>query len=208
MLYHDMLTVLAVKSMGYITLSMNEKKRIITDAELVLSKADLLYSAEEVDAAFARLAEEMTIHLSDKDPLVLCVMLGGIVPTGILLPQLSFPLQLDYVHATRYHSNPSGGQLHWVKKPGKHLVDRTILLVDDILDEGITLSAIKDDCLQAGAKAVYTAVLIDKILAREKCLPRADFTGLTVPDRYIFGYGMDYLEYHRNCPGIYALRES
>ena len=187
---------------------MNKRGKCISDAKHALAGADLLYSSDEIDNAFTRLAEEITQILSDTDPLILCVMIGGIVPTGILLPQLHFPLQLDYVHATRYHSNTSGGQLHWVKKPDKPLQDRNILLIDDILDEGITLSAIRDYCQQSGASSVFTAVLIDKFLEREKCLPKADFTGLVVPDRYIFGYGMDYLEYHRNCRGIYALQES
>jgi hypoxanthine phosphoribosyltransferase len=182
-------------------------KTTVTDAEQVLSEADLLHSAEEVDAAFSKLANEISDILSDKDPLILCVMVGGIIPTGILLPKLSFPLQLDYVHATRYRGNTSGGQLQWIRKPEQNLKDRTILIIDDILDKGLTLSAIKDDCLQAGATAAYTAVLIDKIMEEEKCLPKADFSGLTVPDRYIFGYGMDYHEYHRNCPGIYALQK-
>ena len=189
-------------------MSMDNSGRCVTEAELALSGADLLYSSNEIDDAFTRLAEEITQVLSEADPLILCVMIGGIVPTGILLPKLHFPLQLDYIHVTRYHSNTTGGQLHWIKKPDKPLQDRDILLIDDILDEGITLSAIKDYCQMAGARTVHTAVLIDKILEREKCLPKADFTGLSVPDRYIFGYGMDYLEYHRNCPGIYALPES
>jgi len=187
---------------------MSENNNIIKHAEQMLIEADLLYTTDEVDTAFARLASEISEKLSGTNPLILSVMIGGIVPTGILLPLLSFPLQLDYVHATRYHSGTSGGQLHWIKKPEKILKDRTILLIDDILDEGLTLSAIIDDCLQAGSNNIYTAVLIDKIINRKKQLPNADFTGLTVPDRYIFGYGMDYHEYHRNCAGIYALNES
>ena len=187
---------------------MSENNKTIKHAEQALVEADLLYTAEEVDTAFARLASEISEILSDTNPLILSVMIGGIVPTGILLPHLSFPLQLDYIHASRYHSGTSGGQLHWIKKPEKELKDRTILLIDDILDEGLTLSAIIDYCLQAGSKNIYTAILINKIIERKKYLPNADFTGLTVPDRYIFGYGMDYHEYHRNCAGIYALHES
>jgi hypoxanthine phosphoribosyltransferase len=187
---------------------MSDSNKIINHARQTLLEADLLFTADEVDTAFARLACEISEKLSSTNPLILSVMIGGIVPTGRLLPHLSFPLQLDYIHATRYRSGTSGGKLHWIKKPEKKLNGRTILLIDDILDEGYTLSAIIDDCLAAGSNKIYTAVLIDKIIEREKRLPNADFTGLTVPDRYIFGCGMDYREYHRNCAGIYALNES
>ncbi|MEM7026862.1 MAG: phosphoribosyltransferase family protein, partial [Pseudomonadota bacterium] len=91
-------------------------------------------------------------------------------------------------------------------KPGKSLKEQTVLLIDDILDEGITLAAITEYCKKQGAKKVYTAVLADKQLNKERCINKADFTGVEVPDRYVFGYGMDYEEYHRNINGIYALK--
>ena len=101
-----------------------------------------------------------------------------------------------------------GSKLTWLKKPDKSLLDRTILLVDDILDEGITLSEIIKYCYSHGAKNVFTAVLVEKILDHKILKQNIDFVGLTVPDVYVFGYGMDYCEYHRNMAGIYAVRKS
>jgi len=172
----------------------------------IQAEADLLYSSEEVEAAIKKMAGEITVELKDKNPLVLCLMIGGVITTGKLLPLLNFPLQLEYVHATRYQGETSGGILHWIRKPTISLQDRHVLIVDDILDEGTTLAAMIEECERHQAKTIQTAVLADKQLNRERNFKKADFTGLTVPNRYVFGYGMDYKEYLRNAPGIYAVK--
>lgn len=181
----------------------NNKK----EAELVLSEADILYSAAEVDAAIEKMAKEITAELCDKNPIVLCLMVGAVIPVGKLLPLLHFPLQLEYVHATRYRGDTRGGELHWIRKPEIDMKNRNMLIVDDILDEGITLKTIRDICQSAGAQNIYTAVLVEKLIEKQREIPGADFTGLTVPDRYVFGCGMDYKNYLRNCPGIYAVKD-
>ena len=175
------------------------------EAQTALEKADLLFNAEEIENAITKMATSITARLSNHNPLLLPIMNGGLVVGGKLIPQLNFPLQIDYLHATRYRGETSGSELHWLKKPVQTLKDRVVLLIDDILDEGITLSAIIDYCHEAGAKEVLTAVLAEKILEQDKPIQHADFTGLTVPNRYVFGYGMDYYEYHRNLAGIYAV---
>lgn len=170
----------------------------------VLRQADCLYTHVEVEQALDALAAAVTNRLADAHPLVVCVMNGGVVPFGKLLPKLSFPLQTDYVHATRYGRGLTGGDLHWTAGPRVPLRGRTVLLVDDILDEGITLAGIEARFLAEGARVVHKAVLVRK----QRALPpaiEADFVGLSVPDRYVFGYGMDYKGYLRNAPGIYAL---
>ncbi len=176
------------------------------EAQSVLSKADRLYSVEEVDKAFNRLARALTGRLSNTNPLVLCVMQGGLIPAGMLLSQLDFPLQQDYIHASRYAGGTRGGSLNWIVKPSVSLQDKVILLIDDIHDEGLTLDAITQDCMTSGAKEVYSAVLVNKVHDRKGGLS-ADFSGLDVEDRYVFGYGMDYKGYLRNAPGIYAVNE-
>ena len=173
----------------------------------MLAHADLLHTHAEVEAALDNMAVAITGKLHDKNPLLLCLMLGAVVVTGKLLTRLNFPLQLEYIHATRYRGTTSGGKLEWLRMPQAKIRDRTVLIVDDILDEGITLKAITAACREAGAGAIYTAVLVDKQLQKPKQFPQADFTGLTIPDRYVFGYGMDYKEYWRNCDGIYAVHE-
>lgn len=175
-------------------------------AQAVYAAADQLYDAAAVDAALARMAEEIGQVLGGSDPLVLAVMQGGLVPAGLLLPRLGFPLQLDYIHATRYTGETRGGTLEWIVRPRRPLAGRTLLLIDDIHDEGHTLAEIVADCRAAGAARVYSAVLVNKRHER-KAAYRADFVGLEVEDRYVFGYGMDYKEYLRNVPGIYAVRD-
>ena len=157
-----------------------------------------------VEAAITRLSQEITAILSDKSPIVICVMGGGIVFAGQLLTQLSFPLEVDYVHASRYQNNTVGKTLTWQSLPKLDLTNRTVLLLDDILDEGITLLAIREKCLELGAKLVLSAVLVEKKLTHIKPIA-AEFVGLEVPDRYVFGYGMDAYGWWRNLSAIYAL---
>ncbi|MCQ4346268.1 hypoxanthine-guanine phosphoribosyltransferase [Pseudomonas stutzeri] len=172
----------------------------------VMAEADCLYTADQLDAAIARMAERIGADLAERDPLVFCVMNGGLIFAGKLLPLLNFPLEVSYLHATRYRGETSGGELFWKAKPEVSLVDRDVLIVDDIFDEGHTLAAIVDYCRHAGASSVHTAVLIDKDHDRKTPEMRADYVGLPCIDRYIFGYGMDYKGYWRNAPGIYAVK--
>ncbi len=173
----------------------------------VLAEADQLYSAAEVQQAVDAMAIEITKKLEHTNPLVLCVMVGGLIPAGWLLSRLNFPLNMDYIHATRYRGNTSGGTLHWIAKPSMPLKDRVVLIIDDILDEGITLSEIIKDCEEQGAKEIYTAALVKKKHDRG-IGQKATFIGLEVEDRYVFGCGMDYKGYLRNLPGIYAVNEN
>ena len=179
----------------------------IDEAKKVLREADRLVSEAEVVSAIGRLAAEITARLKDANPVVICIMNGGLIFTGRLLPQLEFPLQVDYVHATRYGHEINGATLQWTVRPQLDLKGRTVLLLDDILDEGVTLAAIADYCRQQGAAEVFMAVLVEKLHLR-KVSPgmRADFTGIEVGDRFLFGYGLDYKGYWRNAPGIYAVK--
>lgn len=172
----------------------------------VYEQATCLYSTAEIEAALDKMAINIHRELHDKNPIILCVMIGGLVPMGNLLLRLDFPLEVDYVHATRYQGETRGGELHWKVRPSLALQGRTVLVVDDILDGGITLAAILDEVRSMGAAHVYSAVLVDKHHKRvENGLKSADFVGLEVDDHYIFGYGMDYNEYLRNAPGIFVV---
>jgi hypoxanthine phosphoribosyltransferase len=168
-----------------------------------LQQADCLYTMDEVEAALDSMASAITRELAATNPIVVCVMTGGVVPFGKLLPRLQFPFQIDYVHATRYGRQLVGGQLQWLVGPREKPKGRTILLVDDILDEGATLAGIEERYRAEGAAAVYKAVLVVKERRRTHEV-KVEFTGVRVPDRYVFGYGMDYKSYLRNAPGIFA----
>ncbi|MCP0913288.1 MULTISPECIES: hypoxanthine-guanine phosphoribosyltransferase [Legionella] len=172
----------------------------------VYEKSTRLFTTKEVEAALDRMAINIHQRLHDKNPVIICVMIGGLVPMGNLLPRLDFPLEVDYVHATRYCGEIKGGELHWKVKPSLDLRGRTVLVVDDILDGGVTLAAILAEVKAMGAAEVLSAVLVDKHHKRvENGLENADFVGLQVDDHYIFGYGMDYEEYLRNAPGIFVV---
>jgi hypoxanthine phosphoribosyltransferase len=179
---------------------------MLEEIKHVQATADLLHSEQEVEAAIDKMAREINISLAERNPLLLCVLNGGIPTFGKLLTRLTMPLTIDSINASRYQNQTTGGSIDWLVKPETSLKDRTVLIVDDILDEGITLSAICQYCLEQGATAVYSAVLVDKILDHQKPLS-ADFVGLAVENRYLFGYGMDYKGYLRNAPGIYACKE-
>ncbi len=173
----------------------------------VFSKATCIYSKTDVEKAFDTIAADISHQLADSNPIFICVVIGGIIPLGNLLPRLDFPLEVDYVHATRYRKTTKGHhQVEWRVKPACHMKDRTVVIVDDILDGGITLSEIIRYCEEQGVSKVYSAVLVDKKEARlPGGLSQADFCGLEIENHYVFGYGMDYKGYLRNAPGIYMI---
>jgi hypoxanthine phosphoribosyltransferase len=175
-------------------------------ARHVLETADLVYSTTAVSAAVTRLAREISAALADSFPLVLCVMRGAFMFAGQLLPQLKFPLEFDYLDLTRYGEATRGGEIAWRVTPGTAVAGRTVLVLDDILDQGHTLEAIRGKLVDAGASRVYYAVLTEKDTGRAKPV-RADFIGLRLPDRYVFGCGMDVGGIWRNLPEIYALKD-
>ena len=172
----------------------------------VRRNARQLYSAEQIDEAISRMAQQINRDYAEHDPLMLTIMNGGVVLMGKLLPQLDFPLQIDYLHASRYRGETSGTEIEWIITPGTSLKGRNVIIVDDILDVGSTLLAIIDACEKQGAASVATAVLVDKVHDR-KAQPgmKATYTGVEAEDAYLFGCGMDYREYWRNAPGLFAV---
>jgi hypoxanthine phosphoribosyltransferase len=177
------------------------------EAVRVRQTAERLFDRAAVERAIDDMADAIGRDLGARDPLVLCVMNGGLVMAGSLLPRLDFPLRVDYLHATRYRERTSGDVLHWRAEPVQRLADRHVLVIDDILDEGYTLEAILAYCAGQGAASVSAAVLVEKIHDRG-VRPPVDYIGLRVPDRYVFGYGMDYKGYWRNAPGIFAVADA
>lgn len=175
------------------------------DAARVLRESDCIYDASAVKDALDRLADSITDAYAGLNPLLLVVMTGGFVFAGQLLTRLNFPLQVDYLHATRYRSGTRGHEVEWRVMPKIPLAGRHLLVIDDILDEGHTLHAVLASCRDEGAASVKTAVLVEKLHERKYQDIKADFCGLEVEDRYVFGYGLDYHEYLRNAPGIYAV---
>lgn len=176
------------------------------DPNQLLTRSTLVYPKDAVGAAITRLAGEIAFKLQDTSPLVLTVMNGGLYFAGQLLPQLGFPLETDYLQASRYNGETVGQDVKWGRAPTDKVNGRIVLLLDDILDEGHTLVAIREKCLALGALEVKVAVLVEKTLDKAKPI-KADFIGLQVPNRYVFGCGMDVYGWWRNLPEIRALEE-
>ena len=175
-------------------------------ADNLLQDSDLICSSEKIEQSIEALAQQLAERFADDYPIICCVMTGGIVVTGHLLTRLNFPLDVDYIDVSRYGDNDAGGQLTWHVLPRFNLTGRVVILVDDILDEGHTLAQIKAAFLKEGAASVYTVVLAEKALEQSKPVV-ADFVGLVLPNRFVFGYGMDAYGYWRNLNGIHAIAD-
>lgn len=178
-----------------------------SELSAALQSAQVVHDRVVIEAAIARMGAQVTRALDGERALFLTVLHGGLMFAGPLALAIGCDLEFDYVHATRYRGGTRGGELHWLRKPQSVMHGRTVILADDILDEGHTLAALRDACLAEGACRVLIAVLCEKRHERRAPGLTADFIGLQVPDRYVFGYGMDYHEQGRNLPGIYALNE-
>lgn len=170
----------------------------------LLRQSEVLYDEAAINAVLDRMAADISAELGDRCPLLLSVMGGAVVFTGQLLPRLRFPLDFDYVHVSRYGDRTQGGALNWKKMPHENVRDRVVLVLDDILDEGETMAAIREQVLAQGASAFYSAVFANKLISKAKPM-HADFVGLDIPDRYVFGFGMDVHGWWRNLPALHAL---
>jgi hypoxanthine phosphoribosyltransferase len=178
---------------------------VVAEARQVLDTARLLYAREQIESAMDELAERLTIRLSGKNPLILCVMQGGLMFTAGMMQRLQLMTELDYIHASRYRNRTSGHELDWLAYPKTPLKNRTVLILDDIFDKGHTLAALEKYCRQQGASEVVSAVLLFKRCEQQTSETRCEFAALEVEDRYVFGYGMDYKGQLRQLDRIYAV---
>jgi len=178
-------------------------------ARALLENAEEIVDGAAVQAAVKWVADTLNTRFGDPSgeafPLVLGVMGGAVVFTGHVLPQLRFPLEFDYIHVSRYGDDDQGGKIVWKVIPRSNVAGRTVIVLDDILDEGETLAHVKQRLLDMGAAEVVLAVFADKAIKRSKPV-KADIVGLTIPDKFVVGFGMDVYGYWRNLPGLWAIR--
>ena len=177
----------------------------LTELRRIRETARLIHDAGAVCEALDRMAAEITECMAKANPIVLAVMTGGLIPAVWLQGRFGFLHQLDYVHVSRYVGKTTGGEVVWLGGPRLDLQGRSVLVVDDILDEGLTLEAIIERCRKKGASEVKSAVLVRK--RHKRCVEGlvADFVGLEVEDKYVFGCGMDYHEHFRHLNEVYAV---
>lgn len=173
-------------------------------AAAVLARAERVITTGQVLDAYDALAEQIEQALAGRSPVVLAAMVGGLIPAAQLLTRMEMQLEMGYLHATRYRGGTRGFDVEWVRAPDARLAGRDVLIVDDILDEGHTLAAMMEAVRGVGVASVRSAVLVEKRHPRRAPDFEADFVGLEVPDRYVFGCGMDYKGWHRQLPAIYA----
>ena len=175
----------------------------------LIKNAELLFDQDTVQASITRMADVLNTRFNAADskefPLVLGVMGGAVVFTGNLLPQLSFPLEFDYIHVSRYGDDDKGGEVVWKVIPRSNVAGRTVIVLDDILDEGETLAHVKQRLLDMGASEVILAVFADKAIGKKKPV-QAAIVGLVIPNRFVVGFGMDAYGYWRNLPGLWAIK--
>jgi len=174
-----------------------------------LAQADLLVDRPTIDKAIAGIADAIARDYKGEVPVYLSIMHGALPFAGQLALELGArgqDLQFDYLHATRYHGE-TGGDLVWKHRPATALFGRRVLLVDDILDEGFTLQGVRQWCMEQGATDVRIAAMTVK--KHDRALPgvKADYVGVELPDRFVFGFGMDVNESLRTLPAIYAMKE-
>lgn len=173
--------------------------------------SDVLVSEAEVQAALARMAAGIRDRVEGSDPVLLCVMNGGLFTTSELARRLPFPLQMDYLQVSRYREAVRGSTLSWLSRPRTAIAGRSVVVVDDILDRGETLAAVCAWCREEGAEVVLSAVLVEKMLSDPVAMAArpiaADYVAIQCPDRYLYGCGMDYRGYWRNLPAIYGVRD-
>lgn len=182
----------------------SQQSRYLQD---VLARSECVVSREQVERALDRMALAIEQDYAGRVPVLLGVMVGGIIPLAALAQRLQMPLQMDYLHATRYRGGTRGGKLHWLVRPRLPLEGRDVIVVDDILDEGITLGSVLEELKGQGVRSLRVAVLARKRHGRRVAPVIADYLGVEVPDRYVYGCGMDYQEFFRQLPAIYALPE-
>ena len=186
-------------------MSMSGERVNVPDPATVLEQSDCLADAETVKSAIARMADRINRDLANEVVLV-CPLLNGSLPfAGMLVPQLRMPLRLDAIQVSRYGYETRGKELEWLS-PMPDVKGETVLLLDDVLDAGVTITLVRSAILAAGARRCVVAVLTEKNVLRPKPI-EADYVALEMPDRYIFGMGMDVFGWWRNLPGIHAMRE-
>lgn len=177
------------------------------DPQKVLENSVLIADRQEVEAAVERMAKAVNAYYQDRPIILVAVMTGAIMPAAWLASRLKMPLQMDFIHATRYSGQTEGGELDFRVPPRLNLQDHDVLIVDDIYDIGLTLQLIEKYCASRGARTVKSAVLVRKIHNRETTGALPAFIGMEVEDKYVFGCGMDVYEYWRQLDEIRALEE-
>ena len=179
-----------------------------SDFSQIVNNSELLIEKKAVDSSMEKMSKKIEAELGDKNLIILTIMNGGLYPTALFMRYFQSNCELDYIHLSRYGNKTTGGLPYWHRKPQKNIKNRNVLVIDDILDQGITLGEAIRECHDSGAKSVYSAVMVKKNISIRKGIQESDFYAINLPNKYLFGSGLDYHGQFRNLDGIFALNRN
>ena len=168
----------------------------------------ILYSVEDLNKRVAELGAQITQDYQGENLMVIGILKGSNIFTSDLVRAINLPLQMDFMAVSSYgNATESSGVVRIIKDLNASVEDQHILIVEDIIDSGLTLRYLKENLLSRGPKSVKICTLLDKPL-RRKVAVDVDYIGFEVPDEFIVGYGIDYAERYRNLPYVGVLKRS
>jgi hypoxanthine phosphoribosyltransferase len=167
---------------------------------------EVLYDAQQINEKVKELGATLSKDFSGRNPLVICVLKGAFIFMADLVKEITVPLELDFMAVSSYgQSTKSSGVVKIIKDLDVSVEGRDVLIVEDIIDSGLTLSYLIDVLERRNSKSVTVVTLFDKP-ARRTVELEADYTGFTLPDEFVVGYGLDFAEKYRNLPYIGILK--
>ena len=175
------------------------------DRELYKDLSRILITNDEIQREIKNLAEKLNSEYKGKDLLCICILRGAVVFFTDLIRLLDLPLTIDFMAISSYGSSTkTSGEVRLQKDLEQSVMDKDVLVIEDIVDSGLTLTYIMDILSKRGAKSVKLATLLDKPTGRKNDL-QVDFSCFTIPDEFVVGFGLDYAEKYRNLPDIGVL---
>lgn len=167
---------------------------------------EVLYSEEVIQKKVQELGASLSSEYEGRNPLVICVLKGAFIFMADLSKNITIPIELDFMAVSSYgNSTRSSGEVKIIKDLDTSVDGRDVIIVEDIIDSGLTLSYLIDVLERRNALSVSVVALFDKPGRRTVDL-QADFTGFTIPDAFVVGYGLDYAEKYRNLPYVGVLK--
>ena len=170
-------------------------------------KLMLLFTRDEIEATVKKLAAEIRQDYHDKHPILISVLKGSFMFMADLIRLLDFPLEVEFVRLSSYgHGSKTSGKIKLVQGVQSKIKDRHVLVIEDIIDTGLTTAFVLDYLGQEKPASLKLCTLTDKP-ARRKIPVNIDYCGLTVPNKFIVGYGIDWNERFRHLPDIYTMED-
>lgn len=167
----------------------------------------VLISEQELETRITELAKEMAEEYKDKKPVMICLLKGSISFFAHLCEKMDIPLEYEFLRASSYHGAQTTGEVKLLHVPTISLENRHVVIVEDIVDTGLTLTAIKEVMNEMKPASLKIATLLDKPVRRLVDNMYPEFIGFTIPDEFVVGFGLDFNEEYRNLPYIGVLKE-